>query len=150
MVPDHRTPFDTVIQVAGEAFRISSERFVEAVLESRGLTDLTARYHRAMHSQLSYTALSHGSFTVNERLARWLLMAHDRLDGDEMPLVHEFFSWMLAVRRAGVSEAFKELRAHGAIDTKRGCVIILDRDILMELSSGSYGPAEAEYKRLLG
>lgn len=150
MVPDQRTPFDTVIHMRGEAHRIEAKRFTEAVLESTGLTDLTARYHRAMLAQLAYTALSHGSFTVNERLARWLLMVDDRRDDEEIALVHDFFSWMLAVRRAGISEAVKELRSHGAIDTRRGRVIILDRDALIELASGSYGPAEAEYKRLLG
>ncbi len=150
MVPDQRTPIDTVVQLASEAHRIDAKLFSAAVLESKELADLTARYHRATLAQLAYTALSHGGFTVPERLARWLLMVHDRTEGDEIPLVQDFFSWMLAVRRAGVSDAFKELRSRGAVDTKRGSVIILDRDALVELASGSYGPAEAEYKRLLG
>lgn len=150
MVPDFRTPFDTIVQVPGPAHRIPAELFSELALTSRALADLTSRYHRATLAQLSFTALSHGSFTVAERLARWILMVHDRTDGDEVPLVHEFFAWMLAVRRAGVTEAMTELRNQHAIETKRGRLVVLDRQILIELASGSYGPAEAEYSRLLG
>lgn len=64
MVPDHRTPFDTIIQMDGVAHRIDAELFTEAVFESRELTDLTTRYHRATLVQLAYSALSHGSFSV--------------------------------------------------------------------------------------
>lgn len=54
------------------------------------------RYHRATMVQLSYTAPYHGSFILSERLARWILMVQDRTEGDELPLVHDFFSWMLS------------------------------------------------------
>lgn len=150
MAPDGRTPFDTIVQVAGDAHRVDFQLFLDAALNSSTLTETTNRYQQAMLVQLSYTTLSHGSFTATERLARWILMTHDRVDGDELPLVHEFFSWMLAVRRAGITDALKELRSHGAIDTGRGRVVVLDRDELIALASGSYGPAEAEFQRLLG
>lgn len=150
MVPDQRTPFDTIVQVAGHAYRAPAELFSELALSSRSLADIVARYHRAMLAQLSFTALSHGSFSVSERLARWILMVHDRMDGDDIPLVHEFFAWMLAVRRAGVTEAMTELRNQHAIETRRGRLVVIDRQILIELASGSYGPAEAEYARLMG
>ena len=145
-----RSPMEVVVQLSGEAFRIEQKVFVDALLKSASLTNIMLRYQTALLIQVSYTALSHGGFTVPERLARWLLMVHDRAEGDEFPLVHEFFSWMLAVRRAGVTEALRELRLHGAISTGRGTVKILDRDMLIELASGSYGPPEAEYERLLG
>jgi CRP-like cAMP-binding protein len=150
MVPSGRTPLESIVQVSGQAHRIEREAFQNAVRKSAELSDLMLRYENFMLLQLSYTALSHGSFTIDERLARWLLMVHDRLDGDEIPLVHEFFSWMLAVRRSGVTEGFKALRARGCIDTGRGFIRILDRAMLIELASGSYGPAEAEYQRLMG
>lgn len=145
-----RTPLESLCQIAGDSYRIERDVFLAAMGKSAELSDLMLRYQQFMIVQLSYTALSHGSFTVDERLARWLLMVHDRVDGDEIPLVHDFFSWMLAVRRAGVTESFKNLRSHGCIETERGLVRILDRNMLIELASGSYGPAEAEYEKLLG
>ncbi|MDB5570734.1 MAG: transcriptional regulator, Crp/Fnr family [Hyphomicrobiales bacterium] len=150
MAPAERTPLDTMCQIAGHAHRIERETFMAAVRASAELSDLVLRYENFMLLQLSYTALSHGSFTLEERLARWLLMVHDRVDTDEIALVHDFFSWMLAVRRAGVTEAFKSLRANGCIEVGRGKITIVDRAALIELSSGSYGPAEAEYERLVG
>jgi CRP-like cAMP-binding protein len=150
MMPTGRSPLESIVQVPGLAHRIDRELFLRATKESADLSGLMLRYENAMMMQLSYTALSHGSFTIDERLARWLLMVHDRVDGDEIPLVHEFFSWMLAVRRSGVTEAFKSLRAHGCVETGRGFIKILDRATLIELAGGSYGPAEAEYERLMG
>ena len=84
------------------------------------------------------------------RLARWLLMAQDRLDGDEVPLTHEFLSTMLGVRRPGVTVALDMLEKTRLVRAKRGTVMILNRTGLMEISNGAYGAAEAEYKRLLG
>ncbi|MDB5570165.1 MAG: Crp/Fnr family transcriptional regulator [Hyphomicrobiales bacterium] len=149
MLPGGRTPLETIVQVQGEGHRIPVAALEGQVVASPPFAALMLRYQRFMLIQLSYTALSHGSFTVTERLARWLLMVDDRINGD-IPLVHEFFSWMLAVRRAGVTEAMNRLQAQGAISTQRGRVRILDRDALVELASGSYGPPEVEYERLFG
>lgn len=143
-----RAPLEVVVQLSGDALRIARPQLAHALLRSAGLANVMLRFQAAMMVQVSYTALSHGAFTVPERLARWLLMVQDHAEADEFPLVHEFFSWMLAVRRAGVTEAFHELRNHGCIATGRGSVKILDRDMLIELASGSYGPPEAEYARL--
>lgn len=150
MVPDQRTPFDTIVQVAGDAHRVDAAFLSKTAVNSPTLSDLVMRYHRAKMVQISYTALSHGSSTVPQRLARWLLMMHDRLDGDELPLTHEVLSWMLAVRRAGVTEALGRMAESGAIRASRGKITILRRKLLIELAAGSYGPAEAEYDRLLG
>jgi CRP-like cAMP-binding protein len=84
------------------------------------------RYQQSMTVQVSYTALSHGSFNVEDRLARWLCMSFDRSQGADQPLVHEFIAMMLAVRRSGVTTALHTLEGHGAIKATRGrsnCVI---------------------------
>jgi CRP-like cAMP-binding protein len=83
-------------------------------------------------------------------LARWLLMAHDRLDDDDVPLTHEFLSVMLGVRRPGVTVALDMLEKDGLIRAKRGTVVILNRTGLRKISNGAYGAAEAEYRRLFG
>lgn len=145
-----QAPLQTIVQVAGEGWRVERKVLAGVVAQSRQLSDLMLRYQQFVTFQVSFTALSHGDFTVTERLARWLLMLHDRIDGDEVPLVHEFFSWMLAVRRAGVTEAMNELRGAGCIRTARGKITIVDREALIAMASGSYGQPEAEYQRLMG
>src|SRR5262245_48136819 len=74
-----------------------------------------------------HTALANARGKIEERLARWLLMAHDRLEDDELHLTHEFLSIMLGVRRAGVTTALHQLERSGLISATRACVTILDR-----------------------
>lgn len=150
MVAGGRSSLETIVQVGGRAHRVGYDAFHRLLGESVALAGLLLRWHQAVIAQISYTALAHGSFSVSERLARFLLMMQDRLASDELPLVHEFLSWMLAVRRAGVSEALAELQRAGCIDRGRGRIAIVDRARLIEQASGSYGRAENEYDRLLG
>ena len=77
-------------------------------------------------------------------------MCHDRLDGDDLPLVHEFLSMMLGVQRSGVTIAVQTLEATGIIKAQRGHIIVRDRAKLEEAAGGSYGVPEAEYHRLFG
>lgn len=97
---------------------------------------------------MSYTALANAKGPLEQRLARWLLMAQDRLDSPELVLTHEFLALMLGVRRAGVTTALQHLQKIGLTRGDRGAVTILDRDGLEETADGLYGPAEAEYERL--
>ena len=60
--------------------------------------------------QTVHTAIANARGKIEQRLARWLLMAHDRIDGDELPLTHEFLALMLGVRRPGVTESVASLR----------------------------------------
>ena len=105
---------------------------------------------QAFMIQVGQTALANGSHTLEQRLARWLLMYHDRVDGDEVFTTHEFLSLMLGVRRAGVTDALKILEDRGMISTKRGRVTVLDRMGLDGVAGDSYGVPEAEYARLIG
>ena len=88
--------------------------------------------------------------SIEERLARWVLMAHDRLEGDEIPLTHDFLAVMLATQRSSVTLAIQALEGYGAIRAKRALIIVRDRGMLYDLAGKSYGPAEAEYERLIG
>src|SRR5215207_9787454 len=105
---------------------------------------------QAFMIQVGQTALANGCHTLEQRLARWLLMCHDRVDGDEVFTTHEFLSLMLGVRRAGVTDALKILEERGLISTKRGRVTVLDRMGLDGVAGDSYGVCEAEYARLIG
>ena len=95
-------------------------------------------FAHAFMNQVASTALSNGTASVEERLARWLLMAHDRLDGDEIPLTHEFLSLMLGVRRAGVTVALNALEGKAVIRLARGQIFVVDRKGLKTSANGAY------------
>lgn len=145
-----RSPMQAVVQAPGPAFRIEAKAFNAVVAQSFTLTTLLLNYQRCFATQLAFSALAHGSFTVEERLARWLLMAHDRIENDEIQVVHEFMAWMLAVRRPGVTHALATLAATGAIETRRGKIVIKSRALLKDKAGESYGRPEAEYARTFG
>ncbi|WP_368389314.1 helix-turn-helix domain-containing protein [Mesorhizobium sp. LMG 17147] len=83
-------------------------------------------------------------------MARWLVICDDRIEGDRLPVTHEFLSVMLGVRRPGVTVALQLLEGRGLIRSNRGEVIIRNRAGLVTLANGSYGQPEAEYARLIG
>jgi CRP-like cAMP-binding protein len=144
------TPHENFTQVEGTALHMGADDLRSAIRQSPSLHEVLLRYVEAFQVQVAYTALSHGSFTIEERLARWLLMCHDRLPGDDLPLVHEFLSMMLGVRRSGVTIAIQTLEGTGAIRATRGHIVVHDRATLEETANGSYGVPEAEYRRLIG
>ena len=111
---------------------------------------LLMRYVQSLNVQASLTAASNAHYALPERLARWLLMCHDRSEGDGMELTHEFLSMMLAVRRSGVTVTLHTLEATGAIRSARGVVTVTNRERLEEIAGDAYGQAEAEYRRLIG
>ncbi len=94
----------------------------------------------AFQTQVTQTALANGRSKIEERLARWLLMADDRIDGDELPLTHEFLSLMLGTQRSGVTLAVQALEADGLIAARRGRISILRRAGLEKKSNGTYTP----------
>jgi CRP-like cAMP-binding protein len=145
-----RTLHEHLYQVEGAALVISADELSGAIRQSPPLNRLMLRYVQAFQIQITYTALSNGSYTIEERLARWLLMCHDRIDGDELPLTHEFLGMMLGVRRSSVTLALQILEGAQIITARRGRVKILNRAKLEEIAGDSYGPPEAEYARLIG
>lgn len=133
-----RSPNDTYIQVAGAAQRISTAKLRWAMDQSVSLHRSLLRYAHAFLIQTANTALANGRSTNTERLARWLLMADDRIDGSELPLTHKFLSIMLGVQRPGVTVAVRVLEKAGFISTRRGVITILDRRELEKMSNGTY------------
>lgn len=144
------SPQECFVQVAGEGLSMRSDDLRQAMRKSPTLQQVLLRYVQASMAQATSTSLANGRGKVEERLARWLLMTHDRVDGDELALIHEFLALMLGVRRAGVTEALHVLEGHGAIRTGRGRIVVADRARLEESAAGLYGVSEAEYRRLIG
>jgi CRP-like cAMP-binding protein len=108
------------------------------------------RFAQVFMVQIAQTAFANGKAQIDVRLARWLLMVHDRNDYDDLRLTHEFIAVMLGVRRSSVTEALQGLEGRGLIRADRGVVRILKRKGLLTLAGGIYGIPEAEYKRLIG
>lgn len=145
-----RATYDTYMQIAGEGQCIKISALKRCVAESDSLQRLLLTYSHAFNLQVAHTAMINARSKIEERLARWLLAAHDRLDGDELPLTHEFLATMLGVRRPGVTVALHELQQAGLIQPGRGSVMIIDRKGLELASNGAYGAGEADAGRLLG
>ena len=147
---DDRSPNQSYIQIAGGAQRIGVDEIRGAMDASASLTKLLLRYVQTFMIQTAHTALANGSAKIEERLARWILMAQDRMDDNELLLTHEFMSTMLGVRRPGVTDTLHALEGRGLIRCSRGQVRVIDREGLVEAAGGCYGVPEAEYARLLG
>ena len=146
-----RSPHETFVQVPGStALRIDTDRYLDAVMQSESLRMALLRYVQTMLVQTAQSTATNASHRVESRLARWLLMCHDRIDGDEIALTHEFMGLMISADRSGVTVTLHILEGAGMITSKRGRVIVRDRRLLEELAGDSYGVPEAEYRRLIG
>lgn len=141
---------EVLMQVGGEGVRISSLRLGQLLPICPVFSNLLARFIHAFSSQISFTALSNAVHSVDERLARWLLMCHDRVDGNEIALTHEFISLMLAVRRPSVTTALHILEGQKLIRAERGRISVRDRNALERFAGDAYGKPEQEYRRLIG
>jgi CRP-like cAMP-binding protein len=143
-----RTPNSVFMQVPGHGLQVPTEDFLP-ILENAEVRQLLLRYVHTCELQLAHSALAAAKFNVHQRLARWLLMCHDRIDGNDLPLTHDFLALMLGVRRAGVTDELHILEGMHAIKSTRGNVRILNRDMLIEIAGGCYGVPEQEYERLI-
>ena len=102
------------------------------------------RYGHTFLVQIACTALANSRSKLETRLARWLLMAHDRGEGDELILTHEFLATMLGVRRPGVTVALNFLEKKGLVRVQRKTIFVIDRKGLEVAANHAYGAPEAE------
>jgi CRP-like cAMP-binding protein len=131
---------ETFIQCAGTGLCLTAARLREAIDQSVPLHRCLLRYAHDFQAQTAETALANGRAKIEDRLARWLLMADDRVDGPELPLTHEFLSLMLGAQRGGVTLAVHALERAGLISTRRAKITIVDRKALEKKSNGTYTP----------
>jgi hypothetical protein len=145
-----RSPHSTYMQVAGAGQRIAAPKLRDAMKASDSLRAVLLKYVQVFMVQTAHTAIANARSKLDARLARWLLMAHDRVRRNTLPLTHEFLSVMLGVRRAGVTEALHILERQKFIRAGRGEVIVLNRKGIERSAGDSYGIPEAEFRRLIG
>lgn len=150
MLGGGQSPHSTYIQVAGEGQRIKADVLRNALNASPSLRDLMLKFAQVFMVQTAHTAMANAHAHIDQRLARWILMAHDRIGDMTIPLTHEFLSLMLGVRRAGVTEALQSLKRQKLIGTGRNQIVVRNRKGLERRAGSSYGVPEKEYRRLIG
>lgn len=137
-------PFRVVAQVPGHALRVQTDVVADLVRECGQLHHRLLDYTHFVIAQVAQSAVCNRFHTAKQRLARWLLMTADRAGGSELPLTHEFISYMVGGPRSAVTEAASDLRESGAIDYRRGLFVIKDASRLREQSCECYELLQSE------
>lgn len=138
-----------LVQGEGSAMRMKAAALRKELSNGSGLQKPLHRYTHSLLTQISQSAACNRFHLVNQRLARWLLMMHDRIEGDEFRLTQEFLSLMLGVRREGVTLAAGILQKQQLIRYSRGRIKILDRAALEAASCKCYAVVKDEYDNFL-
>jgi CRP-like cAMP-binding protein len=139
---------ESIVQLEGSALRMPVDTLRQRLDVNAMLRRHFGRYAHSFHQQVSQTAACNGAHSVEQRCARWLLLARHRTGSDELPLTQEFLSMMLAVRRAGVTTAAGALQQAGLIRYRHGHITVLDPAGLEEVSCECFGRIAAQEAQL--
>jgi CRP-like cAMP-binding protein len=142
------TPSRAIVQSAGSAFSLPSQRLRDEFNGSSDMRMLLLRYTQALITQMAQTAVCNRHHSIDQQLCRWLLLSLDRLSGNDLVMTQELIANMLGVRREGVTEAAGKLQDLGVIKYQRGRITVLDRPGLEELSCECYTVVKEETDRL--
>jgi CRP-like cAMP-binding protein len=140
---------DVYVQAKGSGLEMSADAFQRELEDNPPLRQLLLRYNEALHAQSMQTAACNGRHELEQRLARWLLMAHDRTEGDELPLTQEFLAIMLCVHRPSVTVIAGIFQRAGIIRYSSGRITVLDRHALEASACNCYGAVQKRVKNLL-
>jgi len=143
------SPFQSLVQGAGAAHRISVRDFCKEMDRSIELRQCLQRYVYVLMAQLGTTAACTRFHLIGQRLARWLLMTQDRAGSPSFHVTHEFLSYMLGVRRVGITNAAHSLQHAGLITYRRGELVVLDRRRLESAACGCYEENRQSYSKLM-
>lgn len=138
-----------LVQVPGSALAIDTSRLRPALDQNSNLQAACTSYGRALLAQVVQSAACSALHGAEARCVRWLLMAHDRSDGDTFPLTQEFLAEILGVRRATVTVIAGALQAGGLIRYHRGAVTVVDRRGLEAAACECYGTIRSRYEEAL-
>ena len=136
-----------VVQGTGSAMKMKATAFRRECNNGGALPRLLRRYTHSLLTQITQTAVCNQFHSIEARLARWLLLTHDRMEHDEFQLTQEFLSNMLAVRRECVNKTDGKLQKRNLISYSRGRLRVLDRAGLEKTSCGCYEIIKDESRR---
>jgi CRP-like cAMP-binding protein len=145
-----RSSMEVFVQIPGEAARMSSDAFLQEIRAGTALRGILRRYTQALMTQMGQSAACNRVHPVAERCARWLLMSHDRVQGDEFSLTQEYLAEMLGVRRASVTQVAGTLKRRGLIDYRRGVIRVVSRKGLEKAACECYRLIRSEHEHLVG
>jgi CRP-like cAMP-binding protein len=143
------TPSRSVVQSAGQGFRMRGHLLKEEFSRSGPVLHLLLRYTQALITQMAQTAVCNRHHSLDQQLCRWLLLSLDRLHTPELVMTQELIANMLGVRREGVTEAAANLQRAGLIKYRRGHITVVDRKGLEQRTCECYSVVQKEYQRLL-
>ena len=144
-----RSPTRNFIQIAGTGYAARAKTLAELCVNSSSqLRLLLQRGFQGLFAQMAQTAACNCVHKLEERLARWLLMRHDRVQADDLPITHESLAMMLGTRRASVTVAAGMFQKAGLIEYSHGRVRIVDRKGLEKAACECYAVIRDEYMRL--
>ena len=150
LLADVETSFiEAMVQVPGSALRMPARQFRDEIRADAALRTLALRYIEAMQAQVMQTAGCNAHHALEQRLARWLLMAHDRVQGDHLPLTHDFIAVMLGVHRPSITVAAGLLQRGGLIRYTAGHIVVQDRAGLEALSCECYAAVQQRFETIL-
>jgi CRP-like cAMP-binding protein len=144
------SPHQGIVQGQGSALRIKASVLREEFKRGGKFQDLLLRYTQAHLVQIAQTSVCNRLHALEARLSRWLLMIHDRVDGDKFLLTQDIISIMLGAQRTGVTDAAGSLQKNEIISYTRGRIAVLDRQKLEETSCECYPIVRDEFARLTG
>lgn len=144
------SPYSVEVELPGQMFRINIKEFKQEFNRLNTIHSLLFRYTYTALTQLAQSSVCGRFHTVEERLCRWLLMAHDRCEGDELQLTQEILAGMIGARRPAVSIVTGTLQRAGFIRSQRGRITILDREGLEAASCECYRLIREAFDKFIG
>jgi CRP-like cAMP-binding protein len=138
-----------LVQLEGSIVRCPIELLQSEFKRSEHVRDLFVSYSETLLSQVQQTVACNALHTTEERICRWLLMMHDRAEGEALPYTHEFLSHMLGANRKSVTVAAQSLQKAGLISYYRGTIKVLDRPGLERASCECYGIVKERFDAFL-
>ncbi len=150
LLGNDRSPAEAIIQAPGIFLRLSADALAKELDRNARMRALLLRYALAFQTQVAQTAACNGHHALEQRLARWLLIAHDRAQGDDFPMTQEFLAMMLCVHRPGVTVAARLFQQAGLISYANGRITVTDRAGLEAAACECHGAVAREFERLLG